>query len=191
MELSSRSCFWKLPKLFDVASLDYDTAHWRVKAKYEHPTKYGVAYKRKRDYTAVPPDAFVVTGAVYDKIVSWLPASVFKEETPEILYIELPAHAAGNGMFAPHIDNDRVCVVNFYADADGEVTTFFDYACGKMEELCSFSANINECWVLNPTIPHAVALSATKARKVFSVSFRTTSYDRVLKHFVPEGVAHV
>lgn len=181
MALSSRDCFIRLDRKFDVEALHLDCSHWEFKGRYAHPTKYGVAYKKKVEYEAVPPELHIVQGKTRTDVLSWLPAELLNREDPEIVFIYVPPHESGAGMFAPHVDGFRIACVNFYVDDDEEVTRFYDYSGGGMIGIGEFSAKKGDCWVLNTTIPHSVSLSSTKPRRVVSVSFVDTPFHQLVQ----------
>lgn len=191
MVLSSRNCFARLPITFDAPVIDDESRNWKLKGRYTKPTKYGVALGKDVEYQPVPPELYIVEGDIRKKILSWLPEEIVALEDPEIVFIYVPPHDSGDGMFAPHVDGFRVSCINFYVDSDSEETSFYDYSQGKLTASAAFSAKTGECWALNATIPHSVSLSKTQPRKVLSVSFVDTPFERLVEILSSAGVGNV
>jgi hypothetical protein len=163
----------ELDILFDDVGLKHS-----LHKSHDKWQKYGVALKRSADYTPAIATTYNVSDDVYHKVTKNISDFVLGMESPTVWYLEVVG-GTDEGvpiLIPPHVDDFRVCTINFYLEASGEVTTFYNYQKGSMENLGSFSAKSGECWILNTNVPHSVRLVPGKTRRVLGVSFLRTPY---------------
>jgi hypothetical protein len=121
----------------------------------------------------------LVSAQEVEKLLSFIPKKVLDLEVPEVVLLSVkPQHDSKNSVFPPHVDEDRVSVINFYIDTHEERTTFYEYTHGsQIKEQDSFVAKSGESWLLNVSVPHSVSLSFPHMRKAISFSFTNTPYE--------------
>ena len=184
MALSSHDCFLELPEVSSDASIQVRLDPAMLKGRYAHHTKYEVALSKKRNFRAVVPELYFAQQDACEAAIACLPDEVKALERLEVVYLHVPPEPSGNGMLAPHIDGHRLCCVNFYLEADGERTTFYDYSRGDVSEAASFVAKPGQTFLINAAVPHSVSLSRSKPRIAVSVSFKTTPFHVVRDTFL-------
>ena len=144
--------------------------------------KYGLSLKKDLDYDAAIANTFEVSDEIKSEVLSTIPTELLNIEIPHIWYLEVTG-SDNTSMIPPHIDNFRICTINYYINTNGETTYFYKYESGVMEEIGSFCSEKNECWVLNTTIPHSVKLIPNKTREMIGVSFLKTPFEEVITFF--------
>jgi hypothetical protein len=178
LEMKLRDCCRPLPFKVDV-SLDNKGLKHRLHRNHDKWQKYGVALKRVSPYIPAIATTYDVSEAVYESVVSSIPGSVLSVETPVVWYLEVDGGSLEDSpvLIPPHVDDFRVCTINFYLEASGEVTSFHNYNLSKINDIGSFSAKSGECWILNTNVPHSVKLVPGRKRQVLGLSFIKTPYD--------------
>ena len=184
MALSSHDCFLELPTTGGVPNIQVSLDPNLLKGIYRNYTKYGVALAKKKRYRYVVPELYFAQKDACAAAISWLPEEVRRLEELEVIYIYVPAEPVEDGMLAPHIDGHRLCCVNFYVEADGERTTFYEYNRGDICEAAGFVAKPGQAFLINAAVPHSVSLSQNKPRVAVSVSFKTTPFHVVRDTFL-------
>ena len=144
--------------------------------------KYGLSLKRDVDYDAAIANTFEVSEQTKSNILSIIPTELLNIEIPHVWYLEVTG-SDNTSMIPPHIDNFRICTINYYINTNGETTYFYKYESGILEEISSFCAGTNECWILNTTIPHSVKLNVGETRRVIGASFIDTPFEKVVSFF--------
>ena len=145
--------------------------------------KYGLSLKKDVDYDAAIANTFEVSDQIKSSVLEMIPKDLLDIEVPNIWYLEVTGTDDDKTMVPPHIDNFRICTINYYLQTNGETTHYYNYVSGDMEEICSFCAKTNECWILNTTIPHSVKLLTGKTRSVIGASFINTPFEKVISFF--------
>lgn len=130
-------------------------------------------------------------GDVKNQIMSLIPKhhrSKFQVQVMEII-----------GYIGPHTDSDVRCTVNFYTEATGERTVFFDLKEGAVGKIAtnqtngrsfefkdvttvdSFVAEPGDVWILDVTRPHCVLPTTSKVkRKAIVLNTNDFSYQEVV-----------
>lgn len=164
---------------------DFDIKNLKTDLHMSHSKwqKFGLSLKNKEDYDAAVARTYEVSDEIKMLVLSKIPKDLLDLETPHVWYLEVTGTNDETTMIPPHIDKFRICTVNYYINTSGETTYYYQYKSGIMEELGSFCANTNECWVLNTTIPHSVKLNVGQTRKVIGVSFLKTPFEKVVSFF--------
>ena len=145
--------------------------------------KYGLSLKKQVDYEAAFARTFEVSDQIKSSILEMIPKDLLDIEVPHIWYLEVTGTDDTKTMVPPHIDSFRICTINYYLKANGETTHYYNYESGDMEEIDSFCARTNECWILNTTIPHSVKLLSGETRSVIGASFIQTPFEKVISFF--------
>jgi hypothetical protein len=145
--------------------------------------KYGLSLKEKVDYKPAIANTFEVSDQIKSEVLSTIPKDLLDIEVPHIWYLEVSGTDDVETMVPPHIDSFRICTINYYLQTNGETTHYYNYESGDLEEIGSFCAKTNECWILNTTIPHSVKLLPEKRRSVIGVSFIKTPFEKVINFF--------
>lgn len=171
----------KLDISFDDAGLKHN-----LHRTHDRWQKYGVALKRSTNYVPAIATTYNVSESIYSVVVENIPGHVLALEKPVVWYLEVDGGSDIETpiLIPPHVDDFRICTINFYLEASGEITTFHHYDKGAMREVGSFSAKNGDCWILNTTVPHSVKLTPGKKRRVLGVSFLRTPYSTV-SSFLP------
>jgi len=145
--------------------------------------KYGLSLKKDVDYDAAIANTFEVSDEIKSEVLSTIPTELIDIEVPHIWYLEVTGTDDTKTMVPPHIDSFRICTINYYIQVNGETTHYYKYESGHIEEIDSFCAKTNECWILNTTIPHSVKLLSGKTRSVIGASFINTPFEKVMSFF--------
>jgi hypothetical protein len=146
--------------------------------------KYGLALKKTVEYEAAITTTYNISPDLESAILSTIPVDLLELEIPKAWYLEVSGSTNSNLMIPPHVDKFRICTINYYMEASGEVTHYYDYQSkGNICEIDSFCAKQDECWILNTDIPHAVSLLPEKTRRILGVSFVHTSFEKVSSFF--------
>jgi hypothetical protein len=146
--------------------------------------KYGLSLKKDLDYEASIANTFEVSDKIKSEILSTIPIELLEIEIPQVWYLEVAGSDDVTTMVPPHTDKFRICTINYYLNTNGETTHYYKYESGVMEEIESFCAQKNECWILNTTIPHSVKLVPNKTRSILGASFLKTPFEKVISFFL-------
>lgn len=146
--------------------------------------KYGLSLKKDIDYDAAIANTFEVSNKIKSEVLSIIPSELLSIEVPHIWYLEVTGSADIKTMVPPHIDNFRICTINYYINTNGETTHYYNYESGVIKEIGHFCSNNNECWILDTKIPHSVKLIPGKTRSILGASFINTPYDKVISFFI-------
>lgn len=150
--------------------------------EYLKQQKYGVALLRQKEFTSVPNRVYDTKQEDEQRVISQLPKKLLDLEVPRLWVLNIQATEDKHVMLAPHIDIGRVTTINFYSDTNGERTCFYEYgAGGAIKEIGSFVAKDNEAWIIDVSKPHGVELKPGKTRRVLSLSFLTTPFEKVIE----------
>lgn len=102
-----------------------------------------------------------------------------------------------NSAIYPHIDRDYISTINFYLETGGDNETLFfsdgelasingdvDYSSGVYDEstlsvIGSFTAKLNEAWLLDVSKIHTVHNSSNGVRKALSLRTKKYNFDEV------------
>lgn len=102
-----------------------------------------------------------------------------------------------NSAIYPHIDRDYISTINFYLETGGDNETLFfsdgklasinsvvDYSSGVYDEstlsvIGSFTAKVNEAWLLDVSKIHTVHNSSNGIRKALSLRTKKYNFDEV------------
>lgn len=146
--------------------------------------KYGLALKKTVDYQAAIATTYDVSDEVSRYMLSMIPVDLLEIEVPKVWYLEVSGSNDSNYMIPPHVDNFRICTINYYIKANGETTHYYDYKPnGQLSEIAHFCAISDDCWILNTDVPHSVSLIPNKTRSIVGVSFINTSFEKVTSFF--------
>jgi len=145
--------------------------------------KYGLSLKEKVDYKPAIANTFEVSDQIKSDVLRMMPKDLLDIEVPHIWYLEVTGTDDDKTMVPPHVDSFRICTINYYLKANGETTHYYNYVSGNMEEIGSFCAKTNECWILNTTIPHSVKLLPEETRSVIGASFIHTPFEIITSFF--------
>lgn len=179
--------FLKTNKRFELDKILFSLNSSDVIEEYKIPQKYGLALKKKQDFISVPNILYRVEDHIKDVVYEQLPSSLLAIENPTVKLLTVtPTSSNKSTMLAPHVDIGRKCCLNIYINTHAERTIYYEYKAGKVEEVSSFIASDGECWLIDVSKPHAVMLSPPHVRKAVTVSFVSTPYEEVVKHFCDE-----
>lgn len=179
----SYNCFKRInisQSLNDYSTEGLKSNLHRIHSKWQ---KYGLSLKKKTYYDPSIASTFEVSDEVKSEVLSIIPKDLLDIEVPHVWYLEVSGSEDDTTMVPPHIDDFRVCTINYYINTNDETTFFYEYKSGIMEEIESFSAKMNQFWVLNTTIPHSVKLVPNKTRKMIGASFIETPFEKVISFF--------
>jgi hypothetical protein len=178
----NNNMFAKMPIKIDTEKVFLGIDQLHCIGDYKKQQKYGVALLRKKSFTSVPNSVYETKQEDAEFVISQLPKKLLDIEVPKVCVLNIQATHDKNVMLAPHIDGDRVTTINFYRQTNGERTCFYKYnAGGSIDEIDSFVAQDGDAWVLAVNTPHAVELVSGKTRRVLSISFIHTPFDRVME----------
>lgn len=179
--------FLKTNKRFDLSKISFGLEQLSIIEEYKVPQKYGLALKKKQDFISVPNVLYGLEDNIKKVVYAQLPSSLLGVESPTVKLLTItPSASKAATMLAPHIDIGRKCCLNIYINTHAERSICYEYKAGKIEEVASFVASDGECWLLDVSKPHAVLLSPPHTRKAITVSFVTTPYEEVVRHFQDE-----
>ncbi len=137
-------------------------------------------YGKDFDCTPAPSTTWNVSNP--EAFTSQLPKELLDVEVPQVFLLTLPAVDANDGYLPPHVDYNKSCGINVYLQANGEKTKFYEWKNKKAEFVEEFEASSGECWLMNTSEPHSVALVKNKERSMLTFSFVNTPYSEVLKY---------
>jgi hypothetical protein len=103
---------------------------------------------------------------------------------PAVFILEAPAVEGDSPVIPPHVDYRRLCGLNVYLEASGEITQFYKWDTStKMSTVVEqFVAHPGDCWLLNTSVPHGVLLVKNKARRMLTFSFSKLTFEEVLSY---------
>ncbi len=116
--------------------------------------------------------------------LQYLPPALLEKETPAVFVLEAPAVDGEAPCIPPHVDYRRLCGLNIYLEASGEVTQFYDWDAETKENTVveEFVAQPGDCWLLDVSVPHGVLLIKNKARRMLTFSFSQLTFGEVLAY---------
>lgn len=116
--------------------------------------------------------------------LQYLPPTLLAQEVPAVFVLEAPAVEGEAPVIPPHIDYRRLCGLNIYLEASGEITQFYkwDPKTKTNTVVEQFVAHPGDCWLLDTSVPHGVLLKKNTARRMLTFSFSQLSFDEVLAH---------
>jgi hypothetical protein len=116
--------------------------------------------------------------------LQYLPECLLAQEVPAVFILEAPAVEGEAPVIPPHIDYRRLCGLNIYLEASGEITQFYTWdAKTKTNTVVEqFVAQPGDCWLLDTSVPHGVLLIKNKARRMLTFSFSQLTFGEVLAH---------
>ena len=170
----------KIALELERGSVETDISMLPLLQEFLSQQKYGVSLLRQKKFTSVPNRTYDTLQSDTKKVLSYLPKKILELEVPKVWVLDIQPTSDEKVMLAPHIDGVRLTALNIYGSTNGERTCFYQYKSGgKIEEKDSFVARDGEAYLLNVDKPHAVELVPGKTRRVLSVSFITTPYEKV------------
>jgi hypothetical protein len=174
--------FARMPKELDTERVFLSVDELHTQGEYKTQQKYGLALLRKKEFTSVPNLIYEARREDAEYVIGQLPQKLLAMELPKLWVLNIQATEDKHVMLAPHVDRVRITTINIYRDTNGERTCFYKYgAGGTIEEVGSFVAQDGEAWVLAVDTPHAVELVPGKTRRVLSITFIHTPFDRVMQ----------
>jgi len=113
-----------------------------------------------------------------------LPPCLLEQEVPDVFILEAPAVEGDAPVIPPHVDYRRLCGLNVYLEASGEITQFYSWdAKTKMSTVVEqFVAQPGDCWLLDTSVPHGVLLIKNKTRRMLTFSFSQLTFGEVLAY---------
>lgn len=148
-------------------------------------------YNRDLDpkFTSTPTEIMAVPDAVVADTLALLPSAVLQIENPQVFLIRMVAMDAPYPVLPAHVDYNRSCGINFYLEAAGETTHYYDWdaASRTLTETSQFCAEVGECWLLDTTIPHSVTLKPKTQRTILTVSFVDAPFAAILNACTSKG----
>lgn len=175
--------FRKLNLRFAALEIADDPSRLVFHHTYKSPQKYGLRLQRKKPFVSVPNVTYRFHEEDAQRVVSDLPKGLLVLEVPEVWVLNIrPTESAGPTMLAPHRDIVRMCGINMYFDTHGERTVYYECTNNEIAERDSFVAKDGDCYALDLDAVHAVELVPPHVRKVVSISFIRTPYQKVLEY---------
>jgi len=138
-------------------------------------------YSKGLPGTAYGSETLYVNDTKY--FLDQLPKALLDVEIPHVFLLDISTPACEEAVLPAHIDINKLCGINIYLEAHGEVTTFYDWdkvdrTSTYVEEFC---AKKHEIWLMNNQQPHAVKLVKNCKRRILTYSFVKTPYNKVLQ----------
>ncbi len=164
---------WKAPFGAEIAQCA--TLHHRFSKKQ----KYNKHLPDK--YTSVPTESLSLSEAFASQAIAVVPAAIRGLEIPQAFLIRMAATDALKPVLPAHVDYNRTCGINFYLEAGGETTHYYDWdqASRTLHETASFQACQGDCWLIDTSIPHSVSLKPNQQRLILTLSFTRASFAQV------------
>jgi hypothetical protein len=164
---------WKAPfgrEIYESAIL-----HHRFDKKQKYNKNLG------SDYTSVPTEALSLTKRYADQVIDMTPANLKVLETPQALLLRMSAVDALKPVLPAHVDYNRTCGINFYLEADGETTHYYDWdqSSKALTETASFVTSKGDCWLMDTSVPHSVTLKPNQQYLILTLSFTRASFSEV------------
>jgi hypothetical protein len=133
------------------------------------------------EYTSVPTESLSLPEAFASQAIAVAPAAISVLEIPQAFLIRMAATDALKPVLPAHVDYNRTCGINFYLEAGGETTHYYDWdqtSC-TLQETASFQASQGDCWLIDTSIPHSVSLKPNQQRLILTLSFTKASFAQV------------
>ena len=133
------------------------------------------------EYTSVPTESLSLPEAFASQAIAVTPAAIKGLEIPQVFLIRMAATDALKPVLPAHVDYHRTCGINFYLEAGGEITHYYDWdqASRTLQETASFEASQGDCWLIDTSIPHSVSLKPNQQRLILTLSFTKASFAQV------------
>lgn len=133
------------------------------------------------EYTSVPTESLSLPEAFASQAIAVVPAAIRGLEIPQAFLIRMAATDALKPVLPAHVDYNRTCGINFYLEAGGETTHYYDWdqASRTLQETASFQASQGDCWLIDTSIPHSVTLKPNQQRLILTLSFTKASFAQV------------
>ncbi len=164
---------WKAP--FGAEIVRWGTLHHRFSKKQKYNKHL------PDEYTSVPTESLSLPEAFASQAIAVAPAAIRGLEIPQIFLIRMAATDALKPVLPAHVDYNRTCGINFYLEADGETTHYYDWnqSYRTLQEKASFEASQGDCWLIDTSIPHSVTLKPNQQRLILTLSFTKASFAQV------------
>ena len=133
------------------------------------------------EYTSVPTESLSLPEAFASQAIAVAPAAIRGLEIPQAFLIRMVATDVLKPVLPAHVDYNRTCGINFYLEAGGETTHYYDWdkpSC-NLQETASFQASQGDCWLIDTSIPHSVSLKPNQQRLILTLSFTKASFAQV------------
>ena len=133
------------------------------------------------EYTSVPTESLSLPEAFASQAIAVTPAAIKGLEIPQVFLIRMAATDALKPVLPAHVDYHRTCGINFYLEAGGETTHYYDWnqTSRTLQETASFEASQGDCWLIDTSIPHSVSLKPNQQRLILTLSFTKASFAQV------------
>jgi hypothetical protein len=113
------------------------------------------------------------------------------------------AEITGSGFLTAHRDHGIQCCMNYYFEPNNSVTSFYKekpgaqamgfpgkttanlYQLDQIDRVCSFSAQPDECYLLNVSEIHSVYAPNVGTRRFITWQWDQESFDTVSKNLIP------
>lgn len=164
---------WKAPLGAEIAQCA--TLHHRFSKKQ----KYNKCLPD--EYTSVPTESLSLPEVFASLAIAVAPAAIRGLEIPQVFLIRMVATDALKPVLPAHVDYNRTCGINFYLEAGGETTHYYDWdqTSHTLLETASFQASQGDCWLIDTSIPHSVSLKPNQQRLILTLSFTKVSFAQV------------
>lgn len=133
------------------------------------------------EYTSVPTESLSLPEVIASQAIAVASAAIRGLEIPQAFLIRMAATDALKPVLPAHVDYNRTCGINFYLEAGGETTHYYDWdqtSC-TLQETASFQASQGDCWLIDTSIPHSVTLKPNQQRLILTLSFTKASFAQV------------
>ena len=167
----------RLPMSFDASLLD--DVELRFHRTYIKPQKYNRGLDEK--FTSVPTETFSLPENLTRHYIRSLPKAVLDIEVPHVFVLTMKACNADLPLLPAHVDFNRSCGINFYIEASGETTHYYDWNAEEksLTEVERFVAEQGDSWLMDTSVPHSVTLVPHQARKMLTFSFVKAKYSSI------------
>ena len=164
---------WKAP--FGAEIVRWATIHHRFSKKQKYNKDL------PDEYTSVPTESLSLSETFASQAIAPVPAAIRGLEIPQAFLIRMAATDAIKPVLPAHVDYNRTCGINFYLEAGGETTHYYDWdqARRTLLEKASFEASKGDCWLIDTSIPHSVTLKPNQQRLILTLSFTKASFAQV------------
>ena len=164
---------WKAPFGAEIAQCA--TLHHRFSKKQKYNKDL------PDEYTSVPTESLALPENFASQAIAVAPAAIRGLEIPQAFLIRMVATDALKPVLPAHVDYHRTCGINFYLEAGGETTHYYDWdqTSHTLLETASFQASQGDCWLIDTSIPHSVTLKPNQQRLILTLSFTKASFAQV------------
>lgn len=146
-----------------------------------------------KEYTKIQRFSLGLTGTAFgsetkhvpdsEYFLQQLPKTILDIEIPYVFLLDIKTPDCTQAVLPAHIDINKLCGINVYIQAQGEVTKFYDWnsvsrSSTYVEEFC---ATQGETWLMNNQQPHSVDLIKNCQRRILTYSFIKTPYNQILE----------